>query len=60
MKFPLDMAEFHGIMIVMMIARPTLHATLEKALARSRVVALIGPRQCGKTTLDREFVRRMA
>ena len=56
MKFPLDMAEFHGIIAVMMIARPTLHATLEKALARSRVVALIGPRQCGKTTLARQFV----
>jgi uncharacterized protein len=26
------------------------------ALRRSRVVALIGPRQCGKTTLAREFV----
>ena len=56
MKFPLDMAEFHGIIIIMMIARPTLHAALEKALARSRVVALIGPRQCGKTTLARQFV----
>ena len=56
MKFPLDMAEFHGIITTMMIARPTLHATLEKALARSRVVALIGPRQCGKTTLARQFV----
>lgn len=26
------------------------------ALCRSRVVALLGPRQCGKTTLAREFV----
>jgi len=26
------------------------------ALARSRVVALVGPRQCGKTTIAREFV----
>ncbi len=26
------------------------------ALRRSRVVALVGPRQCGKTTLAREFV----
>lgn len=27
------------------------------ALKRSRVVALLGPRQCGKTTLARQFVR---
>jgi len=40
----------------MMIVRPALHASIEKALARSRVVALIGPRQCGKTTLARQFV----
>src|SRR5438105_1987310 len=26
------------------------------ALRRSRVVALLGPRQCGKTTLARQFV----
>ena len=26
------------------------------ALRRSRVVALVGPRQCGKTTLARQFV----
>jgi len=25
-------------------------------LKRSRVVALLGPRQCGKTTLARQFV----
>jgi len=29
---------------------------VERALARSRVAALIGPRQCGKTTLARTFV----
>ena len=39
-----------------MIERPTLQHTLQEALARSRVVALIGPRQCGKTTLARRFV----
>jgi predicted AAA+ superfamily ATPase len=26
------------------------------ALKRGRVVALLGPRQCGKTTLARQFV----
>ena len=40
----------------MMIARPTVHNNIETALTRSRVVALIGPRQCGKTTLARQFV----
>jgi predicted AAA+ superfamily ATPase len=29
---------------------------LRTALKRSRVVALLGPRQCGKTTLARQFV----
>ena len=36
--------------------RPQLQQAIECALARSRVVALIGPRQCGKTTLARQFV----
>jgi uncharacterized protein len=30
---------------------------IRAALKRSRVVALLGPRQCGKTTLARQFVR---
>lgn len=29
---------------------------VRKAIRRSRVVALLGPRQCGKTTLAREFL----
>lgn len=29
---------------------------IRQALKRSRIVALLGPRQCGKTTLAREFV----
>lgn len=39
-----------------MILRKELKHHLERALKRSRVVALIGPRQCGKTTLARQFV----
>ena len=39
-----------------MIQRPTLTHQIEIALARSRVIALLGPRQCGKTTLARQFV----
>lgn len=39
-----------------MLQRPTLLRQLRAALERSRVVALIGPRQCGKTTLARELV----
>jgi predicted AAA+ superfamily ATPase len=31
-------------------------AILRQALEFSRAVALVGPRQCGKTTLAREFV----
>lgn len=39
-----------------MIKRSLLLTKLRTALRRSRVVALVGPRQCGKTTLAREFV----
>ncbi len=39
-----------------MLARNSLVHTIQSALERSRVVALIGPRQCGKTTLARQFV----
>jgi len=39
-----------------MINRTSAILAIETALARSRVTALIGPRQCGKTTLARRFV----
>ncbi|MGQ0591724.1 MAG: AAA family ATPase [Gammaproteobacteria bacterium] len=39
-----------------MIERSELLGRVRRALARSRVVALIGPRQCGKTTLARQLV----
>ncbi len=39
-----------------MIKRDDYKEFVEKALGRSRAVALLGPRQCGKTTLAREFV----
>lgn len=39
-----------------MIRRPEVMREVRAALRRSRVVALIGPRQCGKTTLAREWV----
>lgn len=39
-----------------MIERAHLHQTIQNALKRNRVVALIGPRQCGKTTIARQFV----
>jgi hypothetical protein len=39
-----------------MIERPGDLQLVRAALARSRVVALLGPRQCGKTTLARRFV----
>src|SRR5437867_1675633 len=55
MKFRLAMTDFHGY-ITPMINRPTLLKKVRSALRRSRVVALIGPRQCGKTTLARELV----
>lgn len=39
-----------------MIERDTYIQNIQTALGRSRVVALIGPRQSGKTTLARRFV----
>ncbi len=39
-----------------MILRNTAHNAIVTALERSRIVALLGPRQCGKTTLARQFV----
>lgn len=39
-----------------MIDRPQLTSHIRRALRRSRVVALVGPRQSGKTTLARGFV----
>jgi predicted AAA+ superfamily ATPase len=39
-----------------MIARSHYKTLVGKALARSPIVALLGPRQCGKTTLAREFL----
>jgi len=40
----------------MLIKRSHVRGHLAAALKRSRVAALIGPRQCGKTTLARQFV----
>ncbi len=39
-----------------MINRDSLLNALNRALSRSRVVVLTGPRQCGKTTLARELL----
>ncbi len=39
-----------------MIERTTCLEAIRAALLRSRIVTLIGPRQCGKTTLAREFL----
>jgi len=40
----------------MMIDRKLDMQRVREALKRSRVVALLGPRQCGKTTIARQFV----
>jgi hypothetical protein len=39
----------------MLIRRPTYLQSLEETIGQFRVTALLGPRQCGKTTLAREF-----
>jgi predicted AAA+ superfamily ATPase len=38
------------------IARTALQNRIQIALERSRIITIRGPRQCGKTTLDREFL----
>lgn len=42
------------------IDRKALRTRLRSALGRAPVVALVGPRQCGKTTLARELLAREA
>jgi len=39
-----------------MLKRPAALSAVRTAIGRSRIVALIGARQCGKTTLARQFV----
>lgn len=39
-----------------MIQRLEIRKHIQRAIKRSRAVAMVGPRQCGKTTLAREFV----
>ena len=39
-----------------MVPRTAVLASLKAALSRSRIVALVGPRQCGKTTLARQLL----
>jgi uncharacterized protein len=48
-------SKFQGSMLV---ARPELVARVETGLKSSPVTALLGPRQCGKTTLARQFCVR--
>ena len=54
MKNRIDIPIFHD-MIKTMIDRPSHLKQLGTALKRSPVTALLGPRQCGKTTLARMF-----
>src|SRR5215211_2223952 len=56
MKFESLVFEFHGNMAGV-IERTVLLSTIKTALDRSRIVALVGPRQSGKTTLARQFVQ---
>ena len=40
-----------------LLQRPALLACLERRFRSNPVVLLLGPRQCGKTTLARQFAR---
>ena len=39
-----------------MMIRDQWQKTIERTLKRSQVALLVGPRQCGKTTLARQFL----
>ena len=56
MKIEIDTFEYRGYNNYIMINRTAISNAIQAGLERSRVVALIGPRQCGKTTLARKFV----
>jgi uncharacterized protein len=56
LKIPLQMRDFQGSMLPMLLSRPSLRQAVQTALRRSRAVVLLGPRQVGKTTLARSFV----
>ncbi len=47
---------FFMVCLLVMVERTHLFSALKKALSRSRVVVLTGPRQCGKTTLARQLL----
>ena len=59
LKFRIDIPNFHGKMM-WMIQRPSSLKQLSNSLRRSPVTALLGPRQCGKTTLARMFAEGRA
>ena len=44
----------------MMISRPAYRNAVEAALRRSPIRAVLGPRQCGKTTLARSIAGDLA
>jgi ABC-type uncharacterized transport system YnjBCD ATPase subunit len=56
LKFVRQLQDFQGIALGgAFLPRCSLFASLQAALARAPVVALLGPRQCGKTTLARQL-----
>jgi len=54
MKFRMRYPKLHDG-ISGMLERPSYFSQLTKAAKRSSITALLGPRQCGKTTLARKF-----
>src|ERR1700693_4696198 len=55
MNIPHTERDIHGSMLLV-IDRQADFSLVRAGLQRSRVVALLGPRQCGKTTRARQFV----
>ena len=57
LKIESDTFDFRGIILAAMVERHALLKHVRSALRRGRVIALVGPRQCGKTTLARELLQ---
>lgn len=55
MKIPYDMRNFHGILPAKMIKRALYAAESVRLLRIHPIAAILGPRQCGKTTLARQL-----
>ena len=58
MNIRISIPNIHGYIYHMMLSMPHYLQRIDTALERSPITALLGPRQCGKTTLARMVARQ--